>query len=134
MTDDLAIGVGARLTGPFDLWMNQLAGIEERPGTAAADGAMVDLAGTLFEREYGVGTHESALAVFSGAVHQTQRIGFRPMMRVAVHVRNLVPGAGGRGRGAGAASAACCPRGRGRGSLGGDQSRRRRGRLCARFG
>ena len=55
MTDDLAIGVGVRLSGPFDLWMNQLAGIEERPGTAASDAVMADLCGTLFEREYGAG-------------------------------------------------------------------------------
>ena len=94
MADDLAIGVGVRLSGPFDLWMNQLAGIEERPGTAASDAVMADLCGTLFEREYGAGLHDAALAPFSGVVHQTQRVGFRPMMRVAVHVRNLVPGAG----------------------------------------
>ena len=94
MSDDLVIGVGARLTAPVDMWLNQLTGMEERPGTAAADGVMVDLAGTLFEREYGVGTHESAMVVFSGSVYQTQRLGFWPMMRVAVGVRNLLPGAG----------------------------------------
>ena len=80
----MAIGIGTRLTAPVDMWLNQLTGMEERPGTATADGMMVDLAGTLFEREYGVGTHETALAMFSGAVHQTQRLGFWPMMRVAV--------------------------------------------------
>ena len=95
MSDDLAIGVGARLTAPVDLWLNQLAGIEERPGTAAADGLMVDLCGTLFEREYGAGNHSAFLASFSGTVHQTQRLGFWPLMRVAVGVRNLLPGAGG---------------------------------------
>ena len=93
MSDDMAIGIGTRLTAPVDMWLNQLTGMEERPGTAAADGIMVDLAGTLFEREYGVGTHESAMAVFSGSVYQTQRLGFWPMMRVAVGVRNLLPGA-----------------------------------------
>ena len=95
MSDDMAIGIGTRLTAPVDMWLNMLTGMEERPGTAAADGIMVDLAGTLFEREYGVGTHESAMAVFSGSVYQTQRLGFWPMMRVAVGVRNLLPGAGG---------------------------------------
>ena len=95
MSDDMAIGIGTRLTAPVDMWLNQLTGMEERPGTSAADGVMVDLAGTLFEREYGVGTHETTLAMFSGAVYQTQRLGFWPMMRVAVGVRNLLPGAGG---------------------------------------
>lgn len=94
MSDDMAIGAGARLSGPVDMWLNQLTGMEERPGTAAADGIMIDLAGTLFEREYGAGVHKAALAVFSGTVYQTQRQGFWPMMRVAVGVRNLLPGAG----------------------------------------
>ena len=117
MTDDLTIGVGARVSAPVDLWMNQLAGIEERPGTAAADWAMVDHAGTLFEPEYGVGTHDSALAVFSGTVHQTQRVGFRPMMWVALHVHNLVPGAGGAAAEPAPPAPSAAPGGAGEGAL-----------------
>ena len=117
MTDDLVIGVGARLSAPFDLWMNQLAGIEERPGTAASDAVMADLCGTLFEREYGAGLHDAALASFSGAVHQTQRVGFRPMMRVAVHVRNLVPGAGGAAAEPAPPAPPAAPGGAGEGAL-----------------
>ena len=93
MSDDLAIGAGVRITSPVDMWLNQLTGMEERPGTTAADLVMVDLCGTLFDREYGAGVHAAGVAVFSGTVYQTQRTGFWPMMRVAVGVRNLLPGA-----------------------------------------
>ena len=95
MSDDMVIGAGARVTAPVDMWLNQLTGMEERPGTAVADGVMVDLCGTLFEREVGPGLHSASMAAFSGMVHQTQRLGFWPMMRVAVGVRNMLPGAGG---------------------------------------
>ena len=95
MSDDMVIGAGARVTAPVDMWLNQLTGMEERPGTAVADGVMVDLCGTLFEREVGPGLHSASMAAFSGMVHQTQRQGFWPMMRVAVGVRNMLPGAGG---------------------------------------
>ena len=54
----------------------------------------MDLCGTLFEREYGAAIHAAGIARFSGTVYQTQRMGFRPMMKVALGVRNLVPGAG----------------------------------------
>ena len=94
MSDDLVIGAGVRLTAPLDIWLNQLTGMEERPGTAAADGVMIDMCGTLFEREYGGGLHAAGIAVFSGTVYQTQRVGFRPMMRAAMGVRNLIPGSG----------------------------------------
>lgn len=94
MSDDLVVGAGARITAPVDVWLNKLAGIEERPGTANADGIMLDVCGTLFEREYGTGLHAAGGVAFSGTVYQTQRVGFRPLMRAAIGVRNLIPGAG----------------------------------------
>ena len=94
MSDDLVIGAGVRLTVPMDIWLNQLTGMEERPGTAAADALMIDMCGTLFEREYGAGMHAAGIALLSGTVYQTQRVGFRPMMRAAMGVRNLIPGSG----------------------------------------
>lgn len=94
MSDDLVVGAGVRLTSPADVWLNQLCGMEERPGTSAADGVMMDLCGTLFEREYGVGNHAAGVAVMSGTVYQTQRVGFRAMMKTAMGVRNLIPGSG----------------------------------------
>ncbi|MCY3811457.1 MAG: hypothetical protein OXH15_06655 [Gammaproteobacteria bacterium] len=97
MSDDLVIGAGARITAPVDAWLNGLCGMEERPGTAAVDGVMVDIAGTLFEREYGAGLHAAGVAVWSGVVCLTQRLGFRPLMKTALGVRNLVPGGGGGG-------------------------------------
>ena len=94
MSDDLVVGAGARITAPVDVWMNGLYGMEERPGSAVADAVTMDLCGTLFEREYGAAIHAAGIARFSGTVYQTQRMGFRPMMKVALGVRNLVPGAG----------------------------------------
>ena len=94
MSDDLVVGAGARITAPVDVWLNGLYGMEERPGSAVADGVTMDLCGTLFEREYGAAIHAAGIARFSGTVYQTQRMGFRPMMKVALGVRNLVPGAG----------------------------------------
>ena len=94
MSDDLVVGAGVRLSAPVDLWLNQLTGMEERPGTAAADGVMVDLCGTLFEREYGKGVHVAGVASFSGTTYQTQRVGFRQLMKTATGVRNLIPGSG----------------------------------------
>ena len=95
MSDDLIAGAGVRLTSPADIWMSGLMGLQERPGTAQADGLLMDLAGTLFEREYGSGIHVAGVANFTGTVYQTQRVGFRPLMKVAMGVRNLIPGAGG---------------------------------------
>ena len=95
MSDDMCIGGGARVTAPVDLWLNYLTGMEERPGTAIADGILAEAYGTLFEREYGPSLHAAGLAVFNGVTVQTQKTGFRPLMHVATGVRNLIPGAGG---------------------------------------
>ena len=94
MSDDLCAGAGTRVTAPVDLWLNALTGMEERPGTTAADGVFVEAYGTLFEREYGSGIHAAGVATFNGAIYQTQKTGFRPLMKVATGVRNLVSGSG----------------------------------------
>ena len=94
MSDDLCAGAGTRVTAPVDLWLNALTGMEERPGTTAADGVFAEAYGTLFEREYGSGTHAAGVAIFNGTIYQTQKTGFRPLMKVATGVRNLVPGSG----------------------------------------
>ena len=92
MSDDLIVGGGVRITAPLDVSMNNLTGIQERPGTGAADVVFRELYGTLFEREYGPGTHSASVASFTGTVYQTQRAGFRPLMKTALGVRNLIPG------------------------------------------
>ena len=97
MSDDLVIGAGARVTALLDLWVAGLHGVEEKLATANADGAFVDTARTLFEREYGTGVHHAATASFSGAVYATQATGFRQYMKVASGVRNLSSGGGGGG-------------------------------------
>ena len=94
MSDDLCAGGGARVTTALDLWLNQLTGMEERPGTAAADGVFVEGYGTLFEREYGPSAYAVGSGVWSGTTYVTTKSGFRPLMRVATGVRNLIPGAG----------------------------------------
>ena len=92
MSDDLCGGAGTRVS-VADLWLNGLTGMEERPGTAASDGVFLELCQTLFEREYGAGMHAAGAVKFSGTTWQTQKTGFRPMMKVRNGVRNLVAGA-----------------------------------------
>ena len=102
MSDDMAAGLGLRCTAPLDVWAHGLMGMEERPGTCAADGILLELAGTLYEREYGPSAHAALVARHSGTVVTTMKTGFRPLMKTALGVRNLIPGGGGGG---GAASA-----------------------------
>ena len=130
MSDDLVIGAGARVTALLDLWVAGLLGVEEKLATANADGAFVDTARTLFEREYGTGVHHAASASFSGAVYATSATGFRKLMKVSSGVRNLSSGGGGGGgeesaSASGPTSAAPSPEsGSGSGLLGSAQSPR----------
>ena len=109
MSDDMAAGLGLRCTAPLDVWAHGLVGMEERPGTCAADGLLFELAGTLYEREYGPGAHVAAVARHSGTVATTMKTGFRPLMKVALGVRNLIPGGGGGGGQASATPPAAPP-------------------------
>ena len=95
MSDDLVIGAGLRVTAPLDLWLVGLVGLEYKVATATFDGAIVDTARTLFEREYATGVHNAGSASFSGAVYATQATGFRKLMKVSSGVRNLSSGGGG---------------------------------------
>ena len=95
MSDDMAAGLGLRCTAPLDVWVHGLMGMEERPGTCAADGVLFELAGTLYEREYGPSAHVALVARHSGTVVTTMKTGFRPLMKTALGVRNLIPGGGG---------------------------------------
>ena len=106
MSDDLCVGAGLRITAPLDLWASGVMGIEEHPGTAQADVLVSDLCGALYEREWGVGVHVSGAAIFSGTICTTQRMGFRPLMKLSLGVRNLLPGGGGGAGGAAAPPAA----------------------------
>ena len=97
MSDDMAAGLGLRCTAPLDVWVHGLVGMEERPGTCAADGILFELAGTLYEREYGPSVHTGLVARLQGTVATTMKTGFRPLMKTAIGVRNLIPGGGGGG-------------------------------------
>ena len=97
MSDDMAAGLGLRCTAPLDVWAHGLVGMEERPGTCASDGILNEIAGTLYEREYGPSAHVAAVARLQGTVTTTMKTGFRPLMKVALGVRNLIPGGGGGG-------------------------------------
>lgn len=97
MSDDLAAGAGVRVSAPVDLWLHGLCGLEERPGTAYIDAVLLELAGTHFEREYGSSLQFGAISNLSGTTVQVQATGFRPLLKSAIRVRNLVPGGGGGG-------------------------------------
>ena len=109
MSDDMAAGAGLRCTAPLDLWVHGVVGMEERPGTCAADGLLLELAGTLYEREYGPSMHVAAVARQQGTVVTTMKTRFRPLMKVALGVRNLIPGGGGGGGSADASPPAAPP-------------------------
>ena len=100
MSDDMAAGVGLRCTAPIDLWVHGLTEMEERPGTCAADVLLFELAGTLYEREYVSSVHGAAVMRHQGTIATTMKTGFRPLMKTAIGVRNLIPGGGGGGAGA----------------------------------
>ena len=104
MSDDLVIGAGTRVTALLDLWVMGLLGVEEKLATSNFDGAFIDTARTLFEREYGTGVHHAGSATFSGAVYATQATGFRKLMKVSSGVRNLSSGGGGGGGDEGASA------------------------------
>ena len=108
MSDDMAAGLGLRCTAPLDLWVHGLAGMEERPGTCAADGILCEFAGTLYERESGPSVHSALVARLDGTVATTMKTGFRPLFKTAIGVRNLIPGGGG-GSGDASASAPAAP-------------------------
>ena len=109
MSDDMAAGLGLRCTAPLDLWVHGLVGMEERPGTCAADGILFEIAGTLYEREYGPSVHAALVARLQGTVVTTMKTGFRPLMKTAIGVRNLIPGGGGGGGDASASPPAAPP-------------------------
>ena len=113
MSDDMAAGLGLRCTAPLDVWAHGLVGMEERPGTCAADGMLFELAGTLYEREYGPSAHMAAVARFQTTVATTMKTGFFPLMKTALGVRNLIPGGGGGGGSADASPPAAPPVGGG---------------------
>ena len=115
MSDDLIVGVGVRTTVAGDLWLCGLMGMEEKVGIAAVDGALVELYGMSFEREYGAGLHNAGAVNFSGPTFVTQAAGFRPLLKAMTGPRNLVPGAGAP---AGGASASPPPAAPGAGSAG----------------
>ena len=109
MSDDMAAVLGLRCTAPLDVWVHGLVGMEERPGTCAADGILNELAGTLYEREFGPSAHAALVARHSGTVVTTMKTRFRPLMNTALGVRNLIPGGGGGGGGASTSPPAAPP-------------------------
>ena len=112
MSDDLVGGGGIRATGPADVWIAGLYGMEEKMASATGDGMLLDMGRLVIEREYGVGLHNFGTAVFSGALYQTQASGFLQLYRVWNGVRNMTPGGGageGSAEGGGGGSPAATP-------------------------
>ena len=92
MSDDMVVGGGTRLTGPLDVTMAGLMGMEEKIGSAFADGFFSENAPVAFDREFGPGVHNCGTAVFEGHVLTTQATGFMPLMQTWIGVRNLTLG------------------------------------------
>ena len=105
MSDDMVIGPGARVTAPLDITAAGLLAMEEKIGSAFADGALQEYAALCYEREYGPGAHACTTAVFSGQVHTTQATTFKPMVKTLSGVVNLTPGSGDAGGGGGGGDA-----------------------------
>ena len=97
MSDDIVAGMGLRCTAPLDLLAHGLMAMEERPGTCMADGVLLDVAGTLYDREYGPSVFGTLVARNFGSTVATMKSGFFPLMKVALGVRHLTPGGGGGG-------------------------------------
>ena len=93
MSDDLMAGIGVRATMGLDLWLSMLNAMEERPASVAADGMLLEVAATHFEREPGTSQYAVGILTWSGTTITTTRSGFRQLMRVAIGARNLLPGA-----------------------------------------
>ena len=96
MSDSLVAGGGMRVS-VADLSVAGLVGLEEKIGSAVADGALIEAYATHFEREYGAGNYVAGVAAFTGTVHTTMATGFRQLFKVANGVRNTTPGGGGGG-------------------------------------
>ena len=112
MSDDLVGGGGIRATGPADVWIAGLYGMEEKMASASGDAMLLDMGRLVIEREYGVGLHNFGTAVFSGALYQTQASGFLQLYRIWNGVRNMTPGGGageGSAEGGGGGSPAATP-------------------------
>ncbi len=92
MSDDMVVGGGTRITAPLDVTMAGLLGMEEKIGSAFADGFFSENAPLVFDREFGPGVHNCGTVVFEGHVLQTQATGFMPLMQTWVGVRNLTLG------------------------------------------
>ena len=97
MSDDLVAGGGMRVSAPADIWVAGLIGMEEKLVTAMADGLLLEMYGTHFEREYATGQHAAGVAMFSGTICTTTATGFWQLSKIVTNVRNLTPGGGGGG-------------------------------------
>lgn len=109
MSDDLVGGGGVRATGPADIWLAGLWGMEEKIGSATGDAMCIDMGKLVIEREYGPGIHSFGTAIFSGALYQTQASGFIQLYRTWTGIRNMVPGGGGGGDGGGEGASGGAP-------------------------
>ena len=89
MSDDMVIGGGSRVTAPLDVTVGGLVGMEEKIGSAFADGFFSENAVVAFDREFGPGVHNCGTVVFEGHVLQTHATGFAPLMQTWLGVRNL---------------------------------------------
>ena len=110
MSDDMVIGGGARVTGPVDITMAGLLGMEQKIATGIADGLLTEMGILMAEREFGPGVHAYGAVIYQGMSCVTQATGFMPLMRTWHGIRNLTPGAG-AGEGGGGASSPNGPAG-----------------------
>ena len=68
MSDDMIIGGGVRVTAPADLWLCGLIGMEEKLGSAYADGALVEPRQIRSDSRSPIGAAQAGITGFVGAV------------------------------------------------------------------
>lgn len=95
MSDALMAGAGIRITVPSDIWLAGLIGLEEKMGTACADGALVEISVTHFEREYLTALYSIGACTRTGSVYVTLKTGAFSLLKVSANIRTLTAGSGG---------------------------------------
>lgn len=90
MSDDMVLGGGTRVSAPLDIVAANLIGMEEKLVSLFADLNLTEVAGLMFEREYGMSTHQYGTGMLKGTLWTTEATTFFPLIKTVNSVRNLI--------------------------------------------